>query len=851
MPSDPSPAQNSFGEPPRDTQSFLIIRDNLVWLFGHCLICKQDHGTYDIAHILPRHDAERYLSYHKAGLLPGSLNKLGHTINLLPLCRTFHGLLGRASPRLIVVPKDVQFFINGETADYHKRQQAIDNGLDCPKRTIPDASEYNGGFRFYYFADKPPYEPLRSHLIDHSGEVRTGACPTALIINAGRGRPDPSAGDVTAVDKEVEREGTPSEAGGSGDFQEGAGSEGAAPPRKRLKRSGRMTCDAGRQWLPYTSSPLLLLLSRLLPAFLLFSLAGRTVADTYDETLRLQPLSGQFLLASFNFRSHGPIQAFNKQMFQLFPRSLGQILQYTHTRELHLRFALGRWDSELWGAQPDDGQNAGGTGVELWAWVEADDDVEAEARWTSLNNALSGLFCASLNFIDSTRTIRPVMSFSPTGDYPTTNTSRLFLLHGTLPKEPVCTENLTPFLKLLPCKGKFGISTLLDGHKLFDASFQSMSIDVRPICSQETGECDVEIQQNIDMVLDIARSLQRKDSPVPRPRDQHELICDTTKPYGSTEYCFPLDNSFDLPWSLSDLFGKSITGRCPFAVRPDTEVAHVCVAAPRERMIGLVNGDDVIQNTLEDGRRCYTLRDNEPFDVFLPKQEPPTNPQRQEPLLYAERSFTGHGQEHGGVKTVLRNPSETDSIEVVYLESLPWFMKPYLHTLKAQLLPPPPWDADKHAGKVISELYYRPALDRERGTQLEAKIVVPPDSIVIMTYDFEKAVLRYTEYPPDANRGFDVASAIITIPPHRRRSDGKFVPATSIRTTSLLLSLPTPDFSMPYNVIIFTSTIMALAFGSIFNLLVRRFVAVDEVQRMDLKGKIKGLLGKLSKRKVE
>jgi phosphatidylinositol glycan class T len=33
---------------------------------------------------------------------------------------------------------------------------------------------------------------------------------------------------------------------------------------------------------------------------------------------------------------------------------------------------------------------------------------------------------------------------------------------------------------------------------------------------------------------------------------------------------------------------------------------------------------------------------------------------------------------------------------------------------------------------------------------------------------------------------------------------------------------------MPYNVIILTSTVMALGFGSIFNLLVRRFVPADE-----------------------
>lgn len=81
----------------------------------------------------------------------------------------------------------------------------------------------------------------------------------------------------------------------------------------------------------------------------------------------------------------------------------------------------------------------------------------------------------------------------------------LQLLHGVLPHEVVCTENLTPFLKLLPCKGKAGISSLLDGHKLFDASWQAMAIDIRPVCTSET-DCILEIEQTIDMVVDIARS---------------------------------------------------------------------------------------------------------------------------------------------------------------------------------------------------------------------------------------------------------------------------------------------------------------------------------------------------------
>lgn len=96
------------------------------------------------------------------------------------------------------------------------------------------------------------------------------------------------------------------------------------------------------------------------------------------------------------------------------------------------------------------------------------------------------------------------MSFLPEGDHGSA-LDRLHLLHGVLPHEIVCTENLTPFLKLLPCKGKAGISSLLDGHKLFDASWQSMAIDVQPICPPGQ-ECVLQIEQTIDMVLDIERS---------------------------------------------------------------------------------------------------------------------------------------------------------------------------------------------------------------------------------------------------------------------------------------------------------------------------------------------------------
>ena len=70
------------------------------------------------------------------------------------------------------------------------------------------------------------------------------------------------------------------------------------------------------------------------------------------------------------------------------------------------------------------------------------------------------------------------MTFQPEGDLPGPAASHE-LRHGTLPSEHVCTENLTPFLKLLPCKSLSGIARLLNPHRLFDADWHGMGVHVR------------------------------------------------------------------------------------------------------------------------------------------------------------------------------------------------------------------------------------------------------------------------------------------------------------------------------------------------------------------------------------
>lgn len=75
-----------------------------------------------------------------------------------------------------------------------------------------------------------------------------------------------------------------------------------------------------------------------------------------------------------------------------------------------------------------------------------------DSAWKDLTHSLSGQLCASLNFIDDTVTVSPKRSFRPQGWVRSHNES--LLRYAALPRESVCTENLTPWKKFLPCGSK-------------------------------------------------------------------------------------------------------------------------------------------------------------------------------------------------------------------------------------------------------------------------------------------------------------------------------------------------------------------------------------------------------------
>jgi len=273
------------------------------------------------------------------------------------------------------------------------------------------------------------------------------------------------------------------------------------------------------------------------------------------------------------------------------------------------------------------------------------------------------------------------------------------------------------------------------------------------------------------------------------------------------------------------MFGKSAIVKCPLAHQskiyfesPPKEFNFQCEVSPKP---------DNIQNSI----LIYDITETPLSIQITTKNKVGSSPVLPiNPPLTAHRYLTGYGQEYGGIAVDIQNNGNT-SLNIKYYDVIPWFLRVFFHTLEMSINGQP-----VDPLKAFLSYKLRPGEDHSIPSLLEFSLAMPPNSIASFHFQVEKAFLHWTEHPPAANRGFDVGAAVISaqINPQREVIAGSILfelntdEEFQIYTENLLVSLPTPDFSMPYNVITLTGTVIALFFGSIFNTLIRRIRNLDK-----------------------
>ncbi|XP_043466665.1 GPI transamidase component PIG-T [Leptopilina heterotoma] len=531
----------------------------------------------------------------------------------------------------------------------------------------------------------------------------------------------------------------------------------------------------------------------LLAIFCIFYASALT--DTYDEELMLKPLPSGYIYAFFQFTTlwEGSNTLRTLQHSHLFPRGLGEILGRHQVDELHFTLTEGLWRHKKWGYPF---QNAG-PGAEISAWFKQNvSNVDKE--WISLTSSLAGLLCASLNFIDSSNSLSPEFSMQPTSalNYKPNST---YFRYATLPRETACTENLTPFKKLLPCDSKKGLSTLMNSAYIHNTNYHSIGIHFRSVCrNPECTKTSLELRQTVSLIYDILSG-----------------------------------DSYD--WSIRKLFGTGLKDACTLAT-----MSNIYVDISTNKTIHsykLMPEANIKTTSLRGGQKnTFAIYDIKSFtskgmfNIAAHYTSPNFDNKGFLPILLATRYINGYGQQKGTLVTKLQN-NHWQPLDIILLENIPWYLSLYLHTVKIMC-------KEKPIRPFIQR--YIPGKERKRPYYLELVLQLPPHSITKISIDFDYLFLKWQEYPPDANHGFYAGPAIITasLPIARNYTaipvDGSTISSSfnasrenyviQLRTDILLISLPTPDFSMPYNVICLACTAVALAFGPLHNISTKKLV---------------------------
>ena len=158
--------------------------------------------------------------------------------------------------------------------------------------------------------------------------------------------------------------------------------------------------------------------------------------------------------------------------------------------------------------------------------------------------------------------------------------------YGALPREAVCTENLTPWLKLLPCRGAAGLASLMDRPSLYSARYHSMtaSLTVEPAHggpppgTVRAQHAPLSGRTSGDEARCRLLGYPEPQAGLMRLVQTLTLVLDPRMGMGWPDAVLrPVSGGTPCQWSLEGLFaGRKLLGRCPHA---DVSKVHVHLPA--------------------------------------------------------------------------------------------------------------------------------------------------------------------------------------------------------------------------------------------------------------------------------
>ena len=539
-------------------------------------------------------------------------------------------------------------------------------------------------------------------------------------------------------------------------------------------------------------------------------LAHAAAVDTHAEDLLLQVLPGGLLNAVFVLNTTGAAGAAHHSAL---PHALADIVRAHGVADLAVSLTHGRWRTDAWGYAPlaTDAPPGALLAVTLAPGPHAEPPA---ARIAGARRAVAALLCTALDTAD----------LAPAGDTQNSDDAQNATHRGALPLETVCTENLAPWLQLLPCRDRAGVGALLHPHRLYGLPYHSLALRL----THDAATGTVTAVQTLALVT--------RSASAPSSTQQQGRL--------------RLDDVFELAHAGED---GSNTGAAPVALRacPVAEASHVTVVLPAGASPDSVLpaagrtvllGAHGVRYTLPRSSSEEGLVLEIDAEALKRQQQEQEQQQQRGPLVSAHQFVTGYGQVSGGLVFEARSRAAVP-VRVRVAQTLPAYLRPYLASRRATV--------DGAPAAVHTALHTRAqagALHARVDAVAVTVATLPPRAVLRLELYFEMALLPIPEQPPEAERGRDLPAAVVEVAvpvtgsgddgvseaeaealfgpfagAQRAVRDGVAVVVHTQYTEGLLVATPWPDFSMPYNVVCLTVTVFGLFFGWVLVRVLRHY----------------------------
>ncbi|NWT28831.1 PIGT transamidase, partial [Cardinalis cardinalis] len=227
------------------------------------------------------------------------------------------------------------------------------------------------------------------------------------------------------------------------------------------------------------------------------------------------------------------------------------------------------------------------------------------------------------------------------------------------------------------CSLQAGLAVLLKAERLFHSSYHSQAVHIRPICRVSIWFAQLSCDG-----FTVCLSLVQDASCLALSWELRQTL--------TVVFDFFSSGQGKKDWSLFKMFSRTLTDTCPLASQSKVYVDISPKNKEKELLEVSPPPTSVHEAIVQGDRRTYAVYDllspslfntSRSLNVQLKWKRPQDSSEMPIPTLHAQRYVGGYGLQTGEICTLIYNTHPYRAFPVILLETVPWYLRLYVHTL--------------------------------------------------------------------------------------------------------------------------------------------------------------------------